>query len=1189
MPKITTSIPNTYINTHDIPIPSGICLADPSYNVPSSIDILVGADVFWSVIGTNRIQLGNHNPVLFETKLGWLISGVIHQPSRTHTKPVCMFVQDTQASTDMTRFWELDTILPKHDYTKEERACELSFIETTKRKSDGRFVVTIPLCEPPEALGSSYEMAKRRFLSLERRFEREPTFKKRYVEFMEEYEALGHMSENTEQKTSTKSYYLPHHGVVRESSLTTKLRVVFDASAATTSGKSLNSIQLVGPTVQDDLLSILLRFRQHKIVVSADIEKMYRQIEVDSSQRALQQILWRADPSHQLKKYILNTVTYGTASAPFLSTRCLLQLSKEAPDTKTQQAIARDFYVDDFLSGADSIPETIALCRSVTDTLMTAQFNLRKWQSSNTEVLESVSNNDCPSKVVDLSANELSKTLGLNWQCNTDTLTFSINSSLHTNITITKRHILSTIAQVFDPLGLVSPCIVEAKILMQKLWIDKCSWDDEVSVDIKKLWHNFAHTLPHLNDTNIPRWVMCNSPSSIQLHIFTDASEKAYGACVYVRTVASDGSVTVRLLTSKSKVAPIKPTTIPRLELCGALVGARLCTKVLNSLTIKPECIFWCDSTIVLGWLASSPVPLKPFVRHRVCEIQEGFPEQSWRYVPTKENPADLVSRGLSANLISDSTLWWSGPSFLLSDPTLWPETPNKVKTTDLPDTITVKCLHVTESHDVNPISKLILESSNFAHLHRVMAYVLRFVNNCRRTLTKQLGCLKTSELNAASYSLLRIAQQESFSMEYELLKLGKNLPKKNRLISLSTFIENGIIRVGGRLENSFYDYNVKHPILICSKHHLAELIFTMFHLRLYHGGPQLLLATVRHTYWALGGRNLAKKTVRTCVKCIRFKAQTVQPIMGNLPKQRVQLEFPFIDTGTDYAGPILLADRKGRGCKLIKSYICIFICLATKAMHLELVSDLSKEAFIAALNRFTARRGKPRNIYSDNGTTFVGCFNELSNILKQDLSHDMAGSGINFSFIPAYTPHFGGLWESAVKSVKHHLRRILGLTHLTYEEMSTCLIQVEAILNSRPLTPLSNDPSDLTPLTPAHLLVGRSLMCVPHPQISNAKITSLQRFQRVEYLKQHFWRRFSNEYVSSLQQRTKWRHSTGQLEQGALVIVKEKNLPPLMWLLGRVVHVVPGRDGIARVADIKTKKGIIRRAYNMLCPLPIK
>ncbi|KAJ8710050.1 hypothetical protein PYW07_009416 [Mythimna separata] len=361
-----------------------------------------------------------------------------------------------------------------------------------------------------------------------------------------------------------------------------------------------------------------------------------------------------------------------------------------------------------------------------------------------------------------------------------------------------------------------------------------------------------------------------------------------------------------------------------------------------------------------------------------------------------------------------------------------------------------------------------------------------------------------------------------------------------------------------------------------------------MYHIRLLHPGPQLLLATIRHHFYPIGGRNLAKKVTHQCVKCCRIKASTVQPMMGNLPQQRLHLEFPFLDSGVDYAGPIMIADRKGRGCRLVKSFICVFVCLATRAVHLELVSDLTKDAFLSAMNRFIARRGKPRNVFSDNGTTFVGAFNELAKLLSQDLNFSAIDPGINFSFIPAYTPHFGGLWESAVKSVKHHLRRILGLTNLTFEEMATCLIQVEAVLNSRPLTPLSNDPSDLTPLTPAHFLIGRSLVMLPHPQIQTANISNLQRFRRVEYLKQHFWTRFTHEYILWLKERTKWRRSSGELKEGTLVVIIDKNSPPLLWLLGRIVKVLPGKDGINRVADIRTRKGVIRRAFNTICPLPV-
>ncbi|XP_049704992.2 uncharacterized protein LOC126056356 isoform X2 [Helicoverpa armigera] len=1024
LPNITTHIPQTYIDLSDLQLPAGISLADPTFNIPSSIDILVGADIFWNVVGRNRIQLGRHMPTLFETKLGWLISGAIPQASTNHS--MCMVTHDMHTShidnpTDLSRFWELDTISPKFNFTSEERACEQNFNKTTRRKADGRFVVTIPLKESPEALGSSYEMAKRRFLSLERRLDRDPILKSRYIEFMQEYEALGHMSEIS-QPSSCPSYFLPHHGVVRESSTTTKLRVVFDASAVTTSGKSFNDIQAIGPRVQDDLLSILLRFRQHRYVVTSDIEKFFRQIELDRSQRSLQQILWRSDPSLPLKTYTLNTVTYGTASAPYISTRCLSQLAKEAKCTRTQHSIQHDLYVDDYLSGGDSIESTIALCRDVTSTLKSAQLNLRKWQSNNAQILQAIttsthshtstqSTSTQPTSTqsistqphsgthntVNLSIDEPSKTLGVNWNYQHDSLTFSIHIPEHTNITITKRHILSTIAQIFDPLGVITPCIIEAKIVLQRLWIDKCSWDDEVNIDIKKQWLKFIQTLPQLNHLSIPRWVICINSTSIEIHIFTDASEKAYGACIYVRSVASDGRIHTHLLTSKSKVSPIKSTTIPRLELCGALLGTRLCTKVLESLTLKPNrCIFWCDSMIVLGWLSAAPAALKPFVRHRVSEIREGFGDYTWRYVPTKDNPADLVSRGLSADLISQSSMWWSGPAFLQTESALWPSMPNTDVNVVLPELVKShnnnNSLHITNLNSNNLFLMLINNSSNYSQLKRLFAYIFRFVNRCRGVHNHSIT-LTNSELFFSANFIIQTVQKEMFPEEYEILSSGKDLPTKNRLKKLTPFIESGIIRVGGRLDNSCYDYNVKHPIIICSKSHFTKLIFNTFHLRLFHAGPQLLLAAVRHEYWPLGGRNLAKSTVHKCVKCQRFSGRTVQPIMGNLPKERVQLEFPFLETGTDYAGPILLADRKGRGCRLIKSYICVFVCLATRAVHLELVSDLTKHAFIAALNRFIARRGKPKTIFSDNGTTFIGTCNELADILRQDFSSVMANT----------------------------------------------------------------------------------------------------------------------------------------------------------------------------------------------------
>lgn len=1189
VPQITKSLPSRFINIDSIPIPTGIQLADPYFNIPAAIDILVGAETFWNVICNNSIDLGKSQPKLCETRLGWLISGYVPRAPQSHTH-LCHFLNQ---DANLTQFWELDSIESKYSMTSEERACEEHFLANTYRTEEGRFVVTMPLKRDPQELGDSYYMAKIRFLSLERRFERDPEFKERYVDFIHEYEELGHMSENQSSSKSASNsvnYYLPHHGVLRESSTTTKLRTVFDASAITTSGLSLNDIQMIGPNVQDDLLSILIRFRQHKFVISGDIEKMYRAIEINPVQRPLQQILFRSDPSQPIKTYTLNTVTYGTASAPYLATKCLSTLANTVSNVSIKEPLSHDFYVDDYLSGGATEEEVIEKTKGIISVLSSAKFNLRKFQSNSPHILKAINHDDSNScNVLTLNENNqnyASKTLGLHWICDSDVLSFSINIDLQDKIT--KRHILSVISQIFDPLGLVGAAIVQAKIIMQMLWKSKLDWDTEVPDDIKALWNAFSSKLHLLNNLRIPRWVLQDACSNVQLHIFTDASEKAYGACLYVRSVGIDGRVHVQLIASKNRVAPIKPTTMPRLELCGALVGARLCCKVLKALRLQVLCKFWCDSTIVLSWLQMPAQRLKPFVRNRVNEINELTSGSSWGYVPSLDNPADLVSRGVKADLISSCALWWSGPQYLQHPESTWPSQPSQKR--DLPEVI----CHLTQSDTTqthtDSLSQLIHKHSNYSRLLHTVAYLNRFIFNCKNKHDKITGHLTQEEIQSSLLTILKHCQSKMFAEEYSLLLAGKPLPTKNRLLSLSPFLDsNNIIRVGGRLDNSPYTYDHKHPVLLCSKHHITKLIFRTQHLKLLHAGPLCLLANIRQTYWPLGGRNLARQTVNKCVTCFRHKCKNVQPIMGQLPVHRTTLEFPFLHCFVDYAGPVHIADKKGRGCKLIKAYLCIFVCSAVKAVHLELVTELSKEAYLAALRRFISRRGKPQSITSDNGTNFVGACNELTSFLSSsDIGSDLADEGIKFNFTPPYSPHFNGLAESAVRSTKRHLKTVLNLTHFTYEEMNTCLTQIEAILNSRPISPMSTDPLDMAALTPAHFLIGRTLTAVPSPQVAeDAKLLTLQRYRRVEAIKQHFWRRFSDEYITLLQKKTKWHQGTSLQLDGPLVLVKDKTAPPLVWLLGRITKVYPGVDGVNRVAEIKTKKGTIRRGFNNICVLP--
>lgn len=355
------------------------------------------------------------------------------------------------------------------------------------------------------------------------------------------------------------------------------------------------------------------------------------------------------------------------------------------------------------------------------------------------------------------------------------------------------------------------------------------------------------------------------------------------------------------------------------------------------------------------------------------------------------------------------------------------------------------------------------------------------------------------------------------------------------------------------------------------------------------HAGAQLLLATVREYVWPVNGRYLARRTVNKCVRCVRLRGNTLLPKMGDLPQQRITPQYPFMSVGIDMAGPFYILNRKGRGSRLIKCYLCLFVCLRYKCIHLEAVSDLSKNAFIMTLRRFIARRGKPAEIFCDNGRNFVAAAKEIGDFIKSaavPLSDFASQEGIKFNFSPAYAPHFGGIWEAGVKSAKHHLRRVVGNSHLTFEELSTLFAQVEAVLNSRPLCPLPACPKDLLSLTPGHFLIGRPLNAMPSPALEDRPETSFQRYARIERLRQHFWKRWQREYIAELQQRTKWRTNSGRLKIGDLVLLQEDNAPPLCWRLGRVARLFPGPDGVSRVADITTTKGCVRRPFTRLCPL---
>lgn len=1215
--KITCLLPHTSIDTSKINLPGNITLADPCYHKPSEIDMLISADLYFDLLLPGIIKLGPNLPVLQNTRLGWLVCGsapanpFINSNSGSNSD-VSLFCQNLEDVNEIIpRFWQLEEVTNKHFLSPEDKACEQHFTSTVQRLANGQFQVDLPLRAPDEfrKLGSSLGPAIKRFQFLEKRFQRNNRLFEGYKRFIDEYISLGHGKvipfnfDNFGLDGTDFRVFLPHHCVIKESSLTTKLRVVFDASSKTSTGLSLNDIMFKGFTVQPELFEILCRFRSFTFVFVADIQKMYRMVVVNPQQRHLQNIIWRDSCQDEFKCIELQTVTYGTNSAPYLATRCLNQLGYDEA-TKfplASKAILNQCYVDDILTGANTKTEALELKDQLIKLLASAGFVLHKWSSNDQSLINCAENIKGNEKDI-LDNTVSSKVLGISWNPSEDVFKISV-PDVNCLESFTKRRVLSYIAQMFDPLGLVGPVLVLAKILMQEIWARKVGWDEELPVDLKEKWVALTTNLSCLNSLKIPRNLFVQKPVvEVQYHGYADSSMAAYAACIYIRGIYSDGSVTSNLLCSKSRVAPLKTVSLPRLELCGALLLSRLIHRVVSIMKLNAAKVFlYTDSKIVLCWLGGSPSRWTTFVANRVSEIQELTSNFKWCHTRSENNAADGLSRGILPDDLIGNSYWWNGPKYLL-DPNYSVMPVGAIELDSIPEQ--KKVSFAQTSSGLMPIIDW-SRYSNFSRLQRAVAFCLRFINNTRKRAKVLDGSFSVAELNASRLKIIYLIQHESYSKEIGELQaqVAEHETDKSQLVfkdskirCLNPIVDSqGLLRVNGRISNAEVSYDQRYPLLLPAKHHVTKLIIRLEHIRLAHAGAHAVLSSLRLRYWPINGLNLVKGVLRSCTVCYRFKAKVSEQLMGNLPLDRVSVARPFLKVGIDYGGPLFIRQSRLKKSPRSKAYIALFVCMATKAIHIELVSSLTTEAFVFTLKRFVARRGNPTTIYSDNATNFKGASNQLndlykffkSEVNKAEIMNFLGTKEIEWRFIPPTSPHWGGLWEAGIKSAKAHLRKVIGDSCMTFEELSTLLAQIEAILNSRPLCPISVDPNDLTCLTPGHFIIGEPLTSFPEVDVSTLTENRLSFWQRCSKMRQTFWTRWSTEYLNRLQNRPKWFRNSKNLDINTVVLVKDENLPPLKWQLARILELLPGKDNKARVARIRTKDGVFVRSITRLCPLP--
>lgn len=1197
-------------NEHDV----ADAIIFPGVPQIDGISLLIGSDQMWKILtGEIRRYHGNTGLVAMNSMLGWTLQGpstVRSFTARQTSNMVCVLRTNVDASLEDSenywkRLWEIENVGIVDELPSAASSSILQHFEDTVAMTDGRYEVRLPWKSSGGQLGDNFEVARTRLNKLVNRLIRDPQLLNDYDEAIRSYGNNDHAEVVPANEVwPDHVYYMPHREVIRESSTTTKLRVVFDASSHSRGVASLNDCLETGPKLNPDILDILLRFRTKPVAVTSDIQKAFLQINVHKADRDALRFLWfeeiPSQPSawNRIVEWRMTRVPFGTTASPFLLAATLRHhLSRVKEDLQpTASIMAQSFYVDDLVVVADDEAGGLRLYEEARLITNQARMVLAKWTSNSAALQEKFRADGVCDQASESTLK--AKVLGIGWDKEQDTLAINFDNVLNDLPTAakTKRAVLQLSARVFDPLGFLNPFTVRARLLFQTLWKEELGWDEAIPGPAANIWDDWTTEIHELEGLQIPRCIFPPAGSEIEYHIFCDASPQAYGAAAYVRYRHSvTGNVASGLLFSKVRVAPLKELSLPRLELLAALIGSRMIKYLRNVLQDSESSYFmWTDSMIALCWIAKPSKNWKVFVGNRVEEIQSSTNRRCWNHCPSKDNPADLLTRGIPASKLVSSRLWWDGPAWLSESNDKWPKQPEV--TSDLAAEEARSCAVNVASLEPEPIVEL-CRHSRLVRVLRITAWVHRFIRNCR----KLKGCerigepLTAAEIKDAELYWVKVSQSVSFGEEIANLRDGKEISASSRLALLHPFLDDDdVLRLQGRLQEADVSEDTKHPAILPNDHRFTELLAADTHHRLSHSGVDCMLADLRQRFWVLRARQLCKKVVHRCRVCQRFRVKAISAPVAPLPRERITRSLPFQVVGVDFAGPLLA--RVDTGTR--KVYIALFTCAVVRAIHLELVSDLGTDTFLQALRRFTARRGFPQIIYSDNAATFKRASKDLQTVQRvvenAQVQDYLSTNRIQWKFIAEKAAWWGGWWERLVGSVKVVLRKVLGRATLTAEELVTCLMEAEAVVNSRPITYQDASDPNVLPLTPGHFLIGRQLRSLPDQPIPKqvpTAPTALAYRRKLQYqrrLMDRFWTKWTDHYLLQLRSAHSFpNQAENDVKEGDVVLMHESHRPRLIWKLGVIKKTFTGRDGHVRACEVKLSNGtILRRPVQLLYPM---
>ena len=1137
------------------------------------VGLLIGYNCPKALVPRQVVTGTDAEPYAVRTDLGWSVIGAANTQEGDVDSSQCGRVATRElpgmTPKDVLKALEADfSERSSKDISYSQEDIEfVKLLETTIAKNeDGHLIMPLPFKKRPD-MPNNRRLAEVRLKHLQRKMERDERYKEQYQAFMTEMIKKGYAERVQEETPPGSTNYIPHHGVYHPQKK--KIRVVFDC-AARFCGTCLNDHLLKGPDLTNALVGVLLRFRQHDVAIMCDIEKMFYQFQVTEEHRDYLRFLWweGKDTKGKPVDYRMKVHLFGAASSPGCANYGLKHLAKEYKDDfpMASRFLARNFYVDDGITSLPSSEEAIHLTREAMELCQRGGIRLHKFVSNTKSVLESIPESERSVDVTSLDLNleeSMERALGISWNLAADYPCFKIALKEQP---WSRRGILSTVASLYDPLGFVAPVVLQGKKILQEMCRRGLGWDDPVPEALRPSWDQWLKELPQLESLRIPRCLHppgFSNPVVVQLHHFSDASTMGYGQCSYVRFVNEKEEVHCSLIFAKARVAPSKVVTIPRLELTAAVVSAKVSSMLKDELELQlVEEFFWTDSKVVIGYINNEARRFHTFVANRVQLIRDRSLQDQWHYVPTKENPADHASRGLSPTELLKTKQWMNGPDFLWERNFEFRDTSAQLNVGDPEVKIAIFATNL--NLDKPDLLQRLARLSSWSLMIRVL---------CRLRMASRKGDERASlaqERETAKVFILQLVQRETFSQEMKCLTQKKTVKDASSIHDLDPYLdEDGTLRVGGRLKD------LPHPVILPKNSQITRAIVQHFHQKVCHQGRGITQNEIRaNGYWIVKGSRLVAQLIKNCVTCRRLRRPQEEQKMANLPDDRVEPSYPFTFVGMDCFGPFVVK----RGRSDVKRYGLLFTCLCSRGVHIEMVDDMSTDSFINALRCFIAIRGAVRRIRCDQGSNFVGARNEFQVAMKEmdavKVEAYLADKQCEFVFNAPHSSHAGGVWERQIRSIRNVLRATIDLCpgRLTDASLRTFFYEAMAIVNSRPLTMTNlNDPSTAAPLTPNHLLTMKKLVPLPPPgEFPKTGMYLRKAWRRVQFLTQQFWSRWRKEHLLSLQGRNKWTKTRRNLRIGDVVLLMDNEVPRVKWPLAVVTAVTPSDDGLVRKVQVR-------------------